>query len=146
MRHSAWLGSLLVAIAAMGCGTDPIDRAVAQSEAAADIICTCPGAIGAASETECRTMLEMTQPTDEEIACMRRVYSAYASELDPAFDCQYEANADFQDCLRAALATCPPDSAETSACGMAFGEAAEACPMASEQATTELNACFAGRM
>ena len=136
----------MAALLAMGCGSDPSDRSLAQGEQLADVVCACPSVVGASSESECRSGIEESMLSDAEEACVRRAYAAYQAELDPVLDCQYQASEEYRGCMAAALEMCPPDSSEAAACGEALGMAFGACPSASEQAQAELNACFASRM
>lgn len=136
---------LLAATAITGCGTDPITRHVGVFEEAADVICTCPGAILQPSEAACREELTKNVPTEAEEACMRRVYETHSAELDPVFDCQHAAGRALIDCLEPLLATCPPPLGDAGECVTTYNQANEACPTPSTQASAELNACFASR-
>lgn len=146
MRRWMISGVVALGLGSVACGgSDPVSRAIAEGEAVRDVLCECPEAVGVATETECRERLEMNTITDREEACVRRVYDAHRAELDPVFDCQYEASVDFTDCMREALEMCPPELGASGACSTAFSAAADDCPTASTQTEAELQVCFASR-
>ena len=127
----------------VGCGkSNPIDRALSQAQVAEDVICECPAAIGVTTEAECRARVAESAWTEAEADCLRRVYAAHAEELRPVFDCQYEASVGFTNCVRTALATCPPTSEDATRCNDEADAAFAACPRASTTAEAELSACF----
>jgi hypothetical protein len=141
----AWTWWAVAMLGLVGCGADPIARAATEAERNADLLCVCPQAFGTSTEAECRAIFESAMATPAEQECLRRVYGGYAAELDPVFDCGYEAGVSFRECMLPLLTTCPPDSAASGACSSRFNAAFTSCPRPSAQAMAELNACFASR-
>ncbi|MDQ3036423.1 MAG: hypothetical protein M3Y87_28755 [Myxococcota bacterium] len=143
MRARMIFGVVVVGLVGIGCGkSNPIDRALTQAQVAEDVICECPEAVGVTTDAECRARVQANAWTPTEEECLRRVYAAHAEELRPVFDCQYEASVDFTNCVRSALATCPPTMAAATACNDALDAAFAACPRPSTTTEAELSACF----
>jgi hypothetical protein len=130
----------------MGCGSaDPIDRAMAQAQVLADVVCQCPPLAGTTNEAACRERVMTYSFTEAEESCVRRVYSAHEAEMRPVIDCQYNAQVELTECMRPLAESCSGDSTAAAACGTEFSNANDGCPTPSEQAMAELNACFASR-
>lgn len=135
---------VILGLAAIGCGgSDPIDRMVSQQQEQIDLLCGCPQVVGASDAAACRMTLEMYTLSATQITCLRNAYSTHAADLNPALDCQHNAGVTLNNCIRTALAMCPPaESDAISQCNSQFATAVEACPSVPTSAADAFNACF----
>lgn len=139
------IGLVMMAVAGCG-GGDPISRMQSTYNSLTDYACrSCPGAAGAASESDCRMLAATNNPFNgPEWDCQREAYNRYPNELGPTYDCTARAVSSYDSCMRTAIGNmCPPTSAEIGACNTQLNAAIEACPRTdSIAAGTAVAACY----
>lgn len=140
-------GSLIsVAPSLVGCGAgDPFARIDASFERMVNDVCSrCPAAFGYANEAECRrAAMEENPLQDRSWSCQRGVYQRFPNELGPYYDCVARAFADYERCMRDAVAICSSSMTAIRACGERLQPAIEACPQPdSIMAREALSMCF----
>ena len=143
------LSALLAASHVAGCGgsSDPFTRIESTYDGRVAALCrSCPAAAGATTEAECRTAAAANDPfSGAEFECQRAAYRMYPSELGPYYDCIARAVTGFDGCMRSAARTCPPASADITACSDAMNASIRTCPMPDSIAASQaVSACFAG--
>lgn len=134
----------LVLVTSCG-GGDPLTRIESTYNGMVDSICrSCPAAAGASTEAECRTMAAASNPFQgTQWDCQRNAYHMYPNELGPYYDCVSRAVSSYDGCMRNAVRTCPPASADVTACGDALNSAIRACPLPDSIAASQaVSMCF----
>lgn len=129
-----------------GCSSDPLTRIESQYEGTVSAVCaSCPEITGTLTAAECQARADMSNPfSGTEFECQREVYARYPAELGPYYNCQANAVASYDSCIRGILNPCPPTAEQTSACNEGLNAAIRACPLpTSIAAGTALGACFA---
>ena len=136
--------SLLFVSLLAGCGDDLVSRIMAQQDELARLVCErCPELRGGVAFTteSCLSLWEENRLSPTQEACIRQAHADHAASLEPFWECQYQADVDYERCVRA-LDRCTEDRSVYEACGDQRGAALSDCPIPPHEAAMATSECF----
>lgn len=132
------LGLLLLPLALVGCGQNPVRESAALADRTAAVACECWDPFGFDDYGECIEEIGANRtPTQQQ--CLADAYDANARLLAPSAECGLDVARTFHECVEAIVAC---NEAAWDNCVEEAGDSLERCPAASPDAVRALSACL----